>query len=131
MAEKTIEGVESKEVLRTVRRLKSTEETALVEWVEDGKVKRGYVPAKKFNPEGMPDSVLSKATPFGLPWAKIAQLHATPEDLETALHNADIWTFDDLITKIQAGIGAIQTAYHLDHAALRTAAKNYKTEVEK
>ena len=132
MAEKEfVEKVESKEVLRQVTRLSNSGEVVLVEWVADGKVYRGFLPAKKYSPEGMPDSVLSKATPYGLPWAKLASFQATPEGLEEALHNADIWTLDDLLNKIQAGIGAIQTAYHFDHAALRTAAKNYKTEVEK
>jgi hypothetical protein len=131
MAEKQIEEMESKEVLRKVRRLSGTTEVVLIEWVKDGEACRGFVPAKKFSAEGMPDSVLSKATPYGLPWAKLASFQASPEELEKALHNADIWTMDDLITKIQAAIGAIQTAYHLDYAALKTAAKNYKTEVEK
>jgi len=132
MAEKeVVEKVESKEMLRKVTRLNKAGEVALVEWVADGKVYRGFLPEKKFSPEGLPDSVLSKATPYGLPWAKLATFQATPEGLEEALHNADIWTLDDLVTKIQAGIGAIQTAYQFDLAALRTAAKNYKTEVEK
>jgi hypothetical protein len=123
-----LEETKKQEKLFPVRKLNlgSTPESFLVEWVEDGQAKRGFVPAKKFDPVGMPESVLSRSTPYGLPWAKLANFSATPEGLESALHNADIWTLDDLVNKIQAAIGALQTAYKLDYAALKTAAKNYK-----
>lgn len=123
------EEAKKSEKVYQVSKLKfgSTPESFLVEWVKDGVVQRGFIPAKKFDPAGVSESVLSRSTPYGLPWAQLAVLSATPEGLEQALHNADIWTLSDLNEKIQAGIGAIQTAYKLDYAALRKAAKNYQT----
>lgn len=123
------EELKKQDKVHQVRKLNlgSTPESFLVEWVVDGVAKRGFIPAKKFDPAGVPESVLLRSTPYGLPWAQLATLSATPEGLEQALHNADIWTLNDLNEKIQAGIGAIQTAYKLDYAALRTAAKNYQT----
>lgn len=125
--------VEKIDKIYPVTKLKqfSTPESFLVEWVEDGKAKRGFIPAKKFDPAGMPESVLSRSTPYGLPWAELASFSATPEGLEMALHNAGIWTLDDLTGNIQAGLGAIQSAYRLDYAALKSAAKKFKTEVDK
>lgn len=127
MMEETKETKKAEKIY-PVRKLKmgSTAESFLVEWVADGEAHRGYIPAKKFDPAGVPESVLSRSTPYGLPFAKLVSFSATPEGLEKALHNADIWTLDDLATKIQAAIGALQTAYYLDYAALKQAAKKYQ-----
>jgi hypothetical protein len=130
MTEETVKKVDK---VYPVNKLKqfSTPESFLVEWVEGDLVKRGFIPSRKFDPAGVPESVLSRSTPYGLPWAKLVSFSATPEGLEMALHNAGIWTLDDLASNIQAGLGAIQSAYRLDYAALKSAAKKFKTEVDK
>jgi hypothetical protein len=124
---------EKKEEILPVRKLNvaSTPNTVLVEWVSNQEVHRGFIPAKQFSVDGVPASVLGSATPYGLPWSELIVFSGSAKDLEKALHNAGIWTFEDLVQFPQAAVGALQTAYHNDLAALRSAAKNYNKEASK
>lgn len=106
--------------------------TVLVEWLRDEKQARGYVPSKALEmaEDGkhglVSPEVLEAATPYGLPWAKLIQLQATPEGIETALHRAGIWTFEDLRTNPMPALGAIQAAYWLDMSILLMAADKFQ-----
>jgi len=56
---------------------------------------------------------------LGAPWsAIIGQLAGTPEKLEAALHGAGILTLDDLRRRPAVALGALQSVYGLDLAAL-------------
>ena len=106
--------------------------TVLVEWLRDEKQARGYVPNKALEmaEDGkhglVSPEVLEAATPYGLPWAKLIQLQATPEGIENALHRAGIWTFEDLRTNPMPALGAIQAAYWLDMSILLMAADKFQ-----
>lgn len=55
----------------------------------------------------------------GAPWATIiGGLAGTPEKLEAALHGAGILTLDDLRRRPAVALGALQSVYGLDLAAL-------------
>ena len=112
--------------------------TVLVEWLRDGKQARGYVPNKalEMTEDGkhglVSPEVLEAATPYGLPWAKLIQLQATPEGIENALHNAGtkppggIWTFEDLRTNPMPALGALMATYWLDVGVLLMAAQKFE-----
>ena len=101
--------------------------TALIEWVEKTKLKRGYLPASLIEADNMvSDEALEAATPYGVPWESVITLYATPEKLEQALHAHGIWTLNDLVTKPNAAIGALQSVYRVDLAALLQAARKFE-----
>lgn len=112
-----------------VKVLNDQGKTALVEWSFKGEdeIKRGFIPSKSLG-EGnfVSRDVLLAATPYGLPWAKLIELKATPEGIEAALHRAGIWTFEDLRTNPMPALGAIQAAYWLDMSILLMAAQKYE-----
>ena len=65
------------------------------------------------------DTPSAAAPTPGAPWAAIiGRLAATPEKLEAALHGAGILTLDDLRRRPAVALGALQSVYGLDLAAL-------------
>jgi len=110
-----------------VKVLNDQGKTVLVEWVEDNKIKRGFIPSKNLATDSLvAKKVLSAATPYGLPWAKLIKLQATPEGIEVALHRAGIWTMEDLMKNPMPALGAIQAAYWLDMSILLMAAQEFE-----
>jgi hypothetical protein len=99
--------------------------SAVVEWVEDGEAFRKIVPKYKMKGNEIDEDTLGKAPDYGVPWAKEIKLSASAKELEKALHNAGVWTAEDATKKPQAIIGAINTAYKTDLAAILRAAKKY------
>lgn len=98
-----------------VKTLGTSGESALVAWVAEGVPHRGYVPIAAVKPDGVSQSALSKAVPYGIAWetlhmpsgAEVAEL------LAVELRKRDIWTAEDLAKRQQAAIGAIQAAVRL------------------
>jgi hypothetical protein len=91
--------------------IKNDGNAALVEYVEDGELKRKIIPRSAVDENGQIDRFeLEVGIPYGIAWADYIQLDATPKDIERELHKAGIWTADDLRIKQQAAVGAIQTA---------------------
>lgn len=112
-----------------VKVLNDQGKTALVEWIEDGAAKRGFIPSKELSKSPqllIENKILKAATPYGIPWAKVVKLQATPEGIELALHRAGIWTVEDLRTNPMPALGAIQAAYWLDMHILLMAAQKYE-----
>lgn len=104
--------------------IKRDREAALVEYVENGEVKRKIIPRSAVNENGQIDSFeLETGIPYGIAWGDYLQLEATPKDIERALHNAGIWTAEDLRTKQQVAIGAIQTALSIHLGTLNSIVK--------
>jgi hypothetical protein len=110
---------------KQVRIVVSRGKGAVVEWVEDGKAFRKIVPLSKMKGDKIGEDVLDKSPDYGVPWAKEIKLNASAEDLEIALHNAGVWTAEDAMKNPRAIIGAINTAYKNDLAAILKAAKKY------
>ena len=98
---------------------------ALVEFVEGQAVRRKTVAAAALDGEKIAQDDLDMGVPYGIPWADLVQATVTPATIEKALHNAGVWTLEDLISNPRRAIGALQSAYGLDIAALIRAANEY------
>lgn len=118
---------EKKEPISVVA-LKVAGGSALVEWVENGEVRRGYLPTNKVR-EGalLPPTELKRALPYGVRWEKV-KLIADPQRLAKELHDRDIWTYDDLVKNPGGGLSALQAAYRVDLAALLSFAREQQEE---
>ena len=110
---------------KKVRVVKSKGESAVVEWVEDGKAFRKFVPLKLIKNQGVEEKELDKCPDYGVPWSKEIKPNLSSEDLEAALHNAGIWTAEDAVRNAGAVIGAINAAYKTDLGAILQAAKKH------
>ena len=100
--------------------------TALIEWVEKTRLKRGYLPASLIDGDMVSDEVLEAVTPYGVPWESVITTHGTPEGFAQALHAHDIWTLNDCVTKPKEAIAALQSVYRVDLAALLQAARKFE-----
>ena len=64
---------------------------------------------------------------YGLPFDEIVPINPDfGKDLANALHNAGIWTNEDLYTHAQDAVSAIQSACKIDLGKLIQAAEAYK-----
>lgn len=64
---------------------------------------------------------LALAIPYGLPWEEIVKHPAIPEKFR----QAGIYTYQDLIEKHPAALGAIQAAYGQDLQTITILARKY------
>lgn len=108
-----------------VRVIQKRGKGAVVEWVEGGKAFRKIVPLGQVKDDKVEEKALEKSPDYGVPWAKEIKMNAKPEDIETALHNAGIWTAQDAMKGAGRVIGALNAAYKTDLGAILTAAKKY------
>lgn len=117
-----------------VQIIKSEGKVMLLEVTIDGKVVRRIVPDKLVSVDGeIEPSDFEKGILYGLPFAEFIHPGVTGEQIETALHNAGIWTLPDLQTKSREAVGALQSVYRTDLGNILTSAKVYsdKASVEK
>lgn len=102
-------------------------QSALVEYLDNGRLKRATIPASDISDEGTVVAYkLRMGVPYGLEWSKLVKLQATAEDLEQNLRNRGIWTGQDALTNVQAVLGAIQATYKIDLGTLLNIAKEAK-----
>lgn len=99
--------------------------SALVEYRENGRLKRVIIPADQAGPAVDPDT-LEMGVPYGIPWEKRVTVTLTPEGLAECLRTAGLWTAEDLEANPQAALGALQAAYSIDLAAIYRAAAKHK-----
>lgn len=108
-----------------MKTIKRAEQAVLVEWREDGKAHRAWVP---LGAEGSEDEA-RLGIPYGVPWAELIPPRAIfPEELEAALHSRGIWTAEDAQLNPQAILGAIVELIGVDMAAVIRAAREYEKE---
>jgi hypothetical protein len=118
-----------------VKIIKSDGKAALVESVTDGMAYRRIVPVHLVNLDETNPSVgkmefsdFGVGIEYGLPFAQFINPGVTALQVETALHNAGIWTLEDLQSKGRQAIGALQSVYSLDLGRILQAAQNYLKE---
>lgn len=111
-----------------VRVVKKRGKGAVIEWVDKGRAFRKTVPLNKIKDGEIEESILDKAPDYGVPWAKELNPKASPEDIETALHNAGLWTSDDVLRNPGGVIGALNAAYKTDLATVLQVAKKHKNK---
>ena len=93
-----------------VRLVEQTGKSALVEWSVKGSLKRGSIPVDKVA-EKVDQDVLDAAVPYGVPWSAMLIKQFTGEDLEKAMHDADIWTVEQAYKNARKVVGALQALY--------------------
>lgn len=110
-----------------VRVVQRRGESALVEWLDGEQQNRVTIPVTAVVNDHVADDVLLAGVPYGVPWAELVQLTATPAAVQSELYRVGVWTVDDLRQKPQLALGALQRVYGVDLAALMRAAKEYES----
>lgn len=107
------------EPLLPVRVIERRGGSCLVEWVAGGEAHRAFIPPEAWAPEGVTATVLERGVPYGVPWQDIRLPGGDlPAALARELHNAGIWTRQDLVRNQRAAMGAVQAALGLHLGAL-------------
>jgi hypothetical protein len=99
-------------------------QAALVEWLDGDGTHRVTIPAKAIESGNrVAMSELGYGIPYGEPWEELVMLAVTPAVIAEQLRRAGIWTYEDLLSRPNQALGAIQAAYGFDLTALLRAAK--------
>jgi hypothetical protein len=61
--------------------------------------------------------------PFGMDWSRLVIFRASPIDLDNELKRHGIWTYDDLFSRHNDVVAALQAVYKIDAVALVRAAR--------
>lgn len=93
-----------------VRVISERQGTTLIEWIDDGELRRALLPAREVSADGQVEFP-ERGLDYGLPWARFVTVEVTPEDIERSLKNAGIWTLEDLQHKPREAQGAIVAAF--------------------
>jgi len=126
--EKKEEPKKEPKVFIDVRIVKSQGKGAVIEWVSEGKAFRKIAPLSKLKDGKIEEKDLEKCPDYGVPWAKEIELSASSEDLETALHNAGIWTPQDALRNSKAILGALNATYKTGLSSILKTANKYKNK---
>jgi hypothetical protein len=76
--------------------IKSKGDTALVQWLEAGALKRGYVPLVLVQDGQVDAEELSAAAPYGMNWERF--LRPSAVEIAEDLRREGIWTVHDLVS---------------------------------
>lgn len=106
-----------------VKVIETRGQSALIQCVVDGELVRKIVPRSDVINGEVDEFNLETGIPYGIPWADLITISVTPEDFQRELRNAGIWTFEDLKTKQQLAVGAIQSAIGVHLGTLNNVAK--------
>lgn len=97
---------------------------ALVEWVDRDGAHRCIIPQSEISSDKQVEmDVLLAGVPYGAPWAEIEPVIVSGGEIERALHNASIWTFDDLQANPKGALGALQAVFGVTLSTLYQLAK--------
>lgn len=102
----------------------------LVEYAEDGAPVRVTLPAESIREGTVAQADLEAGVPYGLPWERFSLAAPKGGDVARALRNAGIWTADDLRSRPQRAISALQSVFRSDLAALNRFAAEAAKESE-
>lgn len=109
-----------------MKTIKRAGPSALVEYKEDGRPQRAWVPTEMAEDE----DAVRMGIPYGVPWSEVLGLTPfSPEDLEAELRKRGIWTAGDAQANPQAIVGAIVGLIGVDMAAVIKAARTYEKEI--
>ena len=106
-----------------VKILQQSGHSVLVEYLEKGKLKRATIPPDTIKEGQVSQYSLKLGIPYGLPWAELITLKASPERLQEELHRIGIWTAEDALQNAQGVLGAIQATYGTDMSKIMAIAK--------
>ena len=121
------ERIASREESVPIRVIKSLGKAVVVSYVKNQTEHRVILPASSVTGDTLAESLLLSGIPYGIQWGKLdITITASLAAVEKELHNADVWTIEDFMSKPQAVNGAIKAALSLDYVALLTAATKSK-----
>lgn len=100
--------------------------SVLVEWQDNGNLRRASLPARSVVDNEVDDTELGYAVAYGLPWEQLLTVRVTPDAVANALRRRGIWTASDLQRSPNVALAALQEAYSIDVSALLSAVKNIK-----
>jgi hypothetical protein len=104
-------------------------QSALVEWPQEGDLRRAYVPVDAISNAKCDEDVLNAGLPYGVPWEDLIDASGLmPEAIGKELRRLGFWTAVDIEKSIQGTQRAINKATGLTPASLHTLAKQYETE---
>jgi len=107
-------------------------ESALVQWTSAGLISRCYIPVEEIGAgEKVGQDVLEAGIPFGLPFHELMDdIHITSVEVCNALRQRAFWTMQDIETKPQAAVGAINQLIAKKVGELISSAKEFEREDE-
>jgi hypothetical protein len=89
--------MKTKEITRTkVNVVSKKGETVLVEYMQDGKSERKYIPANELGDGHVLDNVLHQGIPYGYPFEEI-YLTFDSQKFANELHQVGVWTVEDTL----------------------------------
>lgn len=95
--------------MQKVRIIRQEGESALVEWHDGQHLQRAYVPATEID-ELSRVKAPEKGIPHGDDLLALIKVRVTPEKVVEHLHQAGIWTADDVLASPHIVTGAINAA---------------------
>lgn len=111
-----------------VKVIKTEGKAVVVEAVLQGKVERRIVPEGRVSDGVISEQDFESGIDYGLPFDEFICAIDITGQLQVALHNADIWTLEDLYSKGRQAIGALQAVYGVELARIIQAAEKYLKE---
>lgn len=106
--------------------IKTAGKSTLIEWeLENGAPYRAWVPA-----DAVEDcESWHLGIPYGVPWSEVVTLNKVEgHEIERALRNAGLWTYEDARKRPQAILGILQSLLGMDLAQILIAAKSYEED---
>lgn len=104
-------------------------QSALVEWPQEGDLRRAYVPVDAISNAQCDEDVLNAGLPYGTPWDDLIDASKlTPEAIGKELRRRGVWTSADIEVNMQGAQRAINLATGITPASLHTLAKLYEED---
>jgi hypothetical protein len=105
-------------------------DAGLVEVVREGEILRCILPIELLanKDEGLSDTQLDMGIRYGVPFAEFLQPTPTKSFaslIEKSLHNAGVWTLEDLRTKPNQVIRVLQSVYGLELSSIIAATEEH------
>lgn len=103
-------------------------DAGLVEIIRDGEIIRCILPAGLLKGEDveLTDIQIDAGIPYGVPFAEFLQPSPFIASLvEKSLHNAGVWTLEDLRTKPNQVIRVLQAVYGIELTSIIAATEEY------
>ena len=84
--------------------------SSLVEYDQNGMLRRCYVPAHKVENNFVADTVLSSGIPYGFPWDEIV-IEFDMQQFAIEMHNAELWTVEDVLKAPKKVTGVLRKIF--------------------